>query len=131
MANNFPVLPDMPQVMSLQYGIEVTQTGGRGNNTVPGTMDLMFYGFVTGQDEAGAYVFDYSQGGTFDQDAHEAQMVTLLNGLCATWAAALGVDLAVVQAAVKVRRTWQMTTPAALPDGSWPDFFIIDHMTYP
>jgi hypothetical protein len=130
MANNFPDMP-MCQLMSLQYGIEVTQVNGRNNNTVPGTMNMMFFGFVAGQDENGAYIFDYDQDGTFDQDAHEAQMAGLLDGLCAMWAQVLGQDVPTVQDHIKVKRTWAMTTPTVMAQGSWPMFEISDYMPYP
>jgi hypothetical protein len=119
-------------VASLQYNVEVAAVGGAGagshNATVGGVMSMMNYGFETGTDVDGITIlFDYSG---FDQDTHEASVKTMLNAMCSSWAASLGVGLAVVQAGLTVNREWGFTglTPIG---GQYPSFTWTEQMPYP
>jgi hypothetical protein len=125
MANNFPVMPGM-QLATLQYQVQIAEIGGATMTMPPGDLDLIYTTFGTNNGD-GTQSFNYS---LFDQDAHEANMKTLLNGLSAAMAANIGVPVPTVQAALTVQRTWIYSAPTQI-DGQFPVYQVSDQMAYP
>jgi hypothetical protein len=119
-------MPEM-QVATLQYHVVMAPVAGPVNWIPGGEYPLINFQFEQAAGEDGTIPFDYS---SFDQDTHETAMRALLNGICGAMAGNLGLDLAVVQAAVSVRRTWTMTGPTQVA-GSYPSLDIGDFMSYP
>src|SRR6266568_3833006 len=89
-------------VANLQYFIHMTPVAGNSNSTPQQQLALVNFGFER-TDGQGVTTFDYSG---FDQDAYEAGLKQMLNGICNSWSANVGTVLAVVQAAMSVQRVW-------------------------
>jgi hypothetical protein len=123
-ANNFPAMPDMA-LAGLQYSVDIAGIGGVSTTFPPGELHLITTTFDTNVID-GVVQFDYT---IFDQDAHEATMHQMLNGLCNVMAAGMGVSLATVQAAITITRTWMFA--ATLAAESLAGCQITDTMPYP
>jgi hypothetical protein len=116
--NHFPAMPPMV-VANLQYFVHMTPVAGGASSTPQQSVALVNFGFEV-SDGQGGITYDYSH---FDQDAYEAGLHTLLNTICAQWAANVGAGVPVVQAAMTVERQWTF-------NGS-PGYRQSDQMPYP
>ncbi len=125
MANHFPVIPAM-SVANLQYFVHMTPVAGNSNSTPQQALSLVNFGF-TREDGGGVITFDYTG---FDQDAYEAGLKTMLNGICTSWSGNVGTTLAAVQAAMSVERRWTFGSASTL-DGSAPQYTMSDTLAYP
>ena len=123
MANNFPAMPGMG-LAALQYSIDIAGIGGASTTFPPGSLHLISTSFETVITD-GVLQFDYT---IFDQDAHEATMRQMLNGLCNVMAGGMGVTLATVQAAITITRTWIYAPVDATKTAGYQ---FSDTMTYP
>jgi hypothetical protein len=122
-ANNFPAMPAMG-LATLQYSVDIGGIGGASTTFPPGSLHLISTTFETVVTD-GVMQFDYT---IFDQDAHEATMRQMLNGLCNVMAGGMGVTLATVQAAITITRTWIF---APLDAANSEGYQFSDTMTYP
>src|SRR6266498_3691416 len=120
MANHFPVIPAM-SVANLQYFVHMTPVAGNSNSTPQQALSLVNFGF-TREDGGGVITFDYTG---FDQDAYEAGLKTMLNGICTSWSGNVGTTLAAVQAAMSVERRWTFGSASTLGGRprryTWPE----------
>jgi len=113
-------------VANLQYFVHMTPVAGNSNSTPQQVLSLVNFGF-TREDGQGVITFDYSG---FDQDAYEAGLKTMLNGICTSWAGNVGAALATVQAAMSVERRWTFGSASTLA-GSAPQYTMSDTLAYP
>jgi hypothetical protein len=103
MANHPPV----PPVVTLQYYVQLSALGQGLASVTPGAIEIIQFTFTP----PGTYT-------GFDQDTAEAGITSMLNGMCAAWAAITGLTQAAVQAAVVVNRVWTFSAPAGI---TWSD----------
>jgi len=119
-------MPQM-QLSALRYTITFTDISGPWNSIQADSFNLVNFGFQRGTDDQGMIVTDYS---LFDQDAYEAGLKTMLNGMTANLAVNLGAAVADVRAALSVSRTW-FFFGAAPVGGSYAGTTFADQMAYP
>ena len=110
MANHFPAMPPMV-VANLQYVVHMTPVANGTSSTPQQDVALVNFGF-----EAPDGTFDYSR---FDQDVYETNLKTMLNGICAQWAANLGTDVPSVQASMTIRRQWTFNGSPGYQQSDW------------
>ncbi len=109
MANHFPVLDDV-EVNNVEYAITVAQ-----------------FSDSTGHDDNQTGTFpsiNYEADGTFDQDAVESDIVSILDTWSSAWATAFDIEESVVRSSISVQRTWECS-------GSVLSGTITETMTYP
>jgi len=115
------------QLANVQYMIVMTQVAGDNNSSSNQTLALVNFGFERTDPVTGAVTFSYAG---FDQDTYETALHAMLNAICGTWAANLGVTVAAVQAGMTVNRQWTFGSADMLGSTS-PTVQMTDTMTYP
>lgn len=133
MANHFPTVPTGAHIAGLTYTLQIAQrtdSSGHANTSLAlaehGTQ-IYSIGFDTTIDATGNVAYDQT---TFDQDAFEGELATMLDAWCAFTVAALGVTTAQAQAAVSVTRVWSVELDSEVL-GSIVSQPVTDTMTYP
>lgn len=134
MANHFPAVPSPLNLASLTYTASIEQIGQNWPSA-----GFTYTGVTTGsvsfaasQPQTGTFNITFSfttpgNPGTFDQDAAEAQVVSVLNDLAQAVATTGGLTLAQVQAMTTVTRTWTWTDAS----GAYVLTNNSDRMPYP
>jgi hypothetical protein len=113
MATTLPALDATTHAASVTYActFALTETDdARVTFTVPQPVQFTF-GFETGmtqQDPAVDLIDIASDTSWFDQDAIETAIKGALGTICGAIAALLGTDQAVIEATVRVERTWRI-----------------------
>lgn len=132
MANNFPALPAL-LLSSVTYTAQIVNPGQNwptGGFDVAGvTVENVQIG--ASQEQTGIFTatFQFATPGTpgsFDQDAAETQLVSVLNDLAQAVATTGGLPLSAVQALTLVTRLWTWTDSGGSYHATWQD-----SMTYP
>jgi len=103
-------------VVGLSYQIVVPGRTVGLASTTPGVINLMSFKFASSGDYA-----------TFDQDATEATIKTVITACATGWASLLGITVGMIQAGLVVNRTWVF----AAADFASNQVLHTDQMTYP
>lgn len=132
MSNHFPALPDL-LLASVTYTAQVVNTGQNWPSagfTVDGVTTSNVT-FASDQQQTAIFsvTFEFATpgaAGSFDQDAVEAQVTSVLNDLAQAVATTGGISLAAVQSLTAVYRNWAWTDSSGAYRVTWQDT-----MTYP